>query len=156
MNQRYPILIYADTSVYGGVFDDEFNEASIAFFDAVKAGGFSLVVSEVVQRELDYAPSQVADFFQSILPLTYLTQVSQEAIDLQQAYILEGVVTARSLDDALHVALASVAGCDMIVSWNFKHIVNFRRIPLFNAVNTLKGYKPISIYSPLEVVSDEK
>jgi len=156
MNQRYPILIYADTSVYGGVFDDEFNEASIAFFDAVKAGGFSLVVSEVVQRELDYAPAQVVDFFQSILPLTYLTPVSQEAIDLQQAYIQEGVVTSKSLDDALHVALASVAGCDMIVSWNFKHIVNFRRIPLFNAVNTLKGYKPISIYSPLEVVNDEK
>ena len=156
MNQRYPILIYADTSVYGGVFDDEFNEASIAFFDAAKAGVFSLVVSEVVQRELSYAPVQVADFFQSILPLTYLAPVSQEAIDLQQAYIQEGVVTAKSLDDALHVALASVAGCDMIVSWNFKHIVNFRRIPLFNAVNTLKGYKPISIYSPLEVVSDEK
>jgi predicted nucleic acid-binding protein len=156
MNQRYPILIYADTSVYGGVFDDEFNEASSAFFDAVKAGGFSLVVSEVVQRELAYAPAQVVDFFQSILPQTYLTPVSQEAIDLQQSYIQEGVVTAKSLDDALHVALASVAGCDIIVSWNFKHIVNFRRIPLFNAVNTLKGYKPISIYSPLEVVSDEK
>jgi hypothetical protein len=98
----------------------------------------------------------VGSFFESILPITYLAHVSQEAIDLQQAYIQEGVVTTRSLDDALHVALATVAGCDMIVSWNFKHIVNFRRIPLFNAVNTLKGYRPISIYSPLEVVTDEK
>lgn len=53
----------------------------------------------------------------------------------------------------LHVALATIAGCNMIVSWNFKHLVNFRRIPLFNAVKVLNGYKPISIYSPMETQS---
>ena len=156
MKERYPIFVYADTSVYGGVFDEEFDEASVAFFDAVKAGEFSLFVSEVVSRELDYAPEQVSAFFQRMLPQAYMIMITEEAIALQQEYISEGVVTQKSLDDALHVALATVAGCDMIVSWNFKHIVNFKKIPLFNAVNTLNGYKPIAIYSPLEVIINEK
>jgi len=39
----------------------------------------------------------------------------------------------------------------MIVSWNFKHIVHYDKIRLYNAVNTLRGYTPIGIYSPWEV-----
>jgi len=51
--------------------------------------------------------------------------------------------------------LATVSGCDLIVSWNFKHIVHFQKIPFFNAVNTLNGYHSLMIYSPLEVIEDE-
>ena len=40
-------------------------------------------------------------------------------------------------------------------SWNFRHIVNFQKIPRYNAVNTLNGYKEIAIYSPLEVIEYE-
>jgi hypothetical protein len=57
--------------------------------------------------------------------------------------------------DALHVALATVARCAMIVSWNFKHIVSFRRIPLYNAVNKTNGYSEIGIFTPQEVIEDE-
>ncbi|MDJ0509521.1 MAG: hypothetical protein QNJ64_09750 [Crocosphaera sp.] len=57
--------------------------------------------------------------------------------------------------DALHVALASVSGCSMIVSWNFKHIVHFQKIPLYRAINAVKGYAQIDIYSPLEVINYE-
>ncbi len=57
--------------------------------------------------------------------------------------------------DALHVALATVSRASLIVSWNFKHIVNFQKIPMYNAVNTLHGYRGISIYSPLEVIEYE-
>lgn len=63
-----------------------------------------------------------------------------------------GVVTPKSMDDALHVALATVSSCNLIVSWNFKHIVHFDKIPKYNAVNTLNGYGPIGIFSPMEVI----
>lgn len=150
-----PITAYADTSVYGGVFDDEFSEASRRFFTAVRNDFFQLVVSEIVHREIDFSPAQVQSLFQEMLPLAYLAPISDEAIALQQAYLREGIITAKSLDDALHVALATVTGCDLIVSWNFKHIVNFQKIPLFNAVNTLHGYHSLMIYSPLELTRDE-
>ena len=61
----------------------------------------------------------------------------------------------KSLDDALHVAMASVNECQAIVSWNFRDIVNFRKIPMYNTINTLNGYGSIAIYSPLEVIEDD-
>jgi len=71
-------------------------------------------------------------------------------------HLSENILTKKWYDDALHVALATVTECDVIVSWNFQHIVNFRKIPLFNAVNVLKGYRQIAIYSPLEVINYEE
>jgi hypothetical protein len=56
----------------------------------------------------------------------------------------------------LHIALATVADADVLVSWNFKHIVRFDQIRLFNAANLEQGYKPLSIHSPREVTSYER
>ena len=154
--ERRPIRVYADTSVYGGVFDDDFAEASQAFFDLVKKGELSLCVSEVVHQELAVAPEKVKALFQEFIPAAQLLDIGPDALDLQQAYIAEGILTEKWYDDALHVALATVAECDVIVSWNFKHIVNFRKIPLFNAVNVLKGYRQLAIHSPLEVNTYEE
>jgi len=151
-----PVRVYADTSVYGGVFDEEFSEASKAFFNLVRSGAFTLCVSEVVHQELAVAPYQVNELFQELLPGAELLDIEPEALELQRAYIVEGILTERWYDDALHVSLATVAECSVIVSWNFKHIVNFRKIPLFNAVNALKGYRQIAIHSPQEVIYYEE
>jgi predicted nucleic acid-binding protein len=152
---RSPFRVYADTSVFGGVFDEEYAEASNMFFDQVESGGFSLITSAVVQAELEAAPSEVQQFFERLLAFCEITEVSSGAIDLQKAYIQAGIITPKWETDALHVALATVSECSLIVSWNFKHIVHFRKIPLYNAVNVLNGYPQIAIYSPLEVIEDE-
>jgi len=60
------------------------------------------------------------------------------------------------LTDATHVSLATVSGCSLIVSWNFKHIVNYKKIPLYNGINKVKGYSEIGIYSPLEVIDNDE
>ena len=155
MNNR-SIKVYADTSVYGGVFDEEFAEASTAFFDLVRSGEYILYVSDVVNQELSVAPKKVNELFKKFLPTAQLIDVGSDALELQQAYIAEGILTEKWYDDAMHVALATVAECNVIVSWNFKHIVNFRKIPLFNAVNVLKGYREIAIHSPMEVINYEE
>jgi len=84
-----------------------------------------------------------------------VVEVSEEALNLRDAYLETGIVTEQWANDALHVAIATVAGCSLIVSWNFKHIVHFEKIPLYNAVNTLRGYGTVGIFSPLEVVKYE-
>jgi predicted nucleic acid-binding protein len=150
-----PTRIYADTSVFGGVFDPEFAEASARFFARVRAGFFQLIVSAIVADELVEAPARVRSLFNEMLPLAELIPVSAEAVELQESYLQANIVTRKWAEDALHVALAAVSGCDLIVSWNFDHIVHFQKIPRYNAVNVLHGYRPIAIYSPLEVVSDE-
>ena len=64
------------------------------------------------------------------------------------------VVPVRYAEDADHVAVAVVHKMDMVVSWNFKHLVNVHREKGFNAVNLLQGYPPVSIVNPLELIYD--
>jgi predicted nucleic acid-binding protein len=125
-----PIRVYADTSVYGGVFDDEFAKASRAFFDRIRDGSFHLVVSALVEDELAQAPLEVRDWFGGFRAEAGSVKVTDEALALQQAYLDAGIVTPKSIDDALHVALATVGRCGLIVSWNFRHIVHYQKVPL--------------------------
>jgi len=149
------VRVYADTSVFGGVFDVEFEWASRAFFQEVREGRFALVVSAVVRGELVPAPMNVRELLEEMLPLAEALQTVPEAVALADAYVAAGVVSSGSLEDALHVALATVSGCAVIVSWNFRHIVHLERIAQYNAVNAARGYRPIEIRSPLEVISYE-
>jgi len=152
MSKSKQFRIYADTSVFGGLFDEEFSAHSKLFFQAVQDGKFKLVTSAVVSKELEAAPMEVIQFFRKIVSGCEIAEVTDEVLTLQGSYLKQGIVTQKYYDDALHVALATVWGCECIVSWNFKHIVNFHKIPLYNAVNALNGYGNIAIYSPQEVV----
>ena len=82
--------------------------------------------------------------------------ITEEVLRLGQLYITQGALTPKSKGDAIHVAAATVAGADLIVSWNFKHIVNFNRIRMFNGINLVEGYRQIEIRSPLEVIYDRE
>ena len=147
--------VYVETSVFGGAFDQEFAAVSNTFFEQARAGRFELVTSAVVQVELEGAPPPVQALFRDVLAGTAIAPIPEEAWELQQAYLEAGIVTSRSALDALHVAVATVLACDLIISWNFRHIVHFQKIPLYNAVNQQHGYRAIAIHSPLEVIGDE-
>jgi len=149
------IRVYADTSVFGGVFDEEFRVASEIFFAQVRSGRFRLVTSAIVQEEVAPAPLEVREFFGGMLGLVEVADISEDALQLRSAYLDAGIVSQKWSEDALHVAVATVSGCSLMVSWNFKHIVHFQKIPLYNAVNTLRGYAQIGIFSPLEVIQYE-
>lgn len=150
-----PIRVYADTSVFGGMFDKEFEEWGKPFFDRVRDGEIELVVSSAVSDELSDAPDIVLNFFEELKSHLIRVEIGEEVYNLQQAYLEANVVGRKWEVDALHVAAATVFDCPIIVSWNFKHIVNFRRIPLYNAVNFAQGYGPIAIHTPPEVQFDD-
>jgi hypothetical protein len=71
---------------------------------------------------------------------------------LQDAYLSASVVSKRYANDALHVAQATIARADVIVSWNFKHLVNPSRIRAFNGVNMAQGYGQIIIMTPSDII----
>ncbi len=142
--------IYADTSVFGGVFDTEFDIASKHFFDEVIARRHELVVSVSVDDEIEDAPEVVRAFYQSIVGQAEIFQLTPEVLVLRDAYLNAGVLTEKSLTDATHVALATVLGCQKIVSWNLKHIVNTRKIPQYNAINEHNGYNSLEILTPAD------
>ena len=147
--------VYVDTSVFGVFFDREFSDPSKIFFDEIKRQRFTLVTSAVVQAEIELSPENVRKLFDEMIMMADMAHVDSAVLNLQESYLKEGIVTANSSDDALHVALATTAKCDLIVSWNFKHIVHFEKIPKYNAVNILQGYSKIGIFSPLEVIAYE-
>ena len=149
------LRIYVDTSVFGGVFDAEFQSASIQFFYLINAGVYDLVISDIVLGELRNAPEHVREVVDSVLPLATVIQASSEGEDLRDSYLEEGILSHKHKVDALHVAMASISGCFAIVSWNFRHIVNARLIPLFNAANVLRGYNQIGIYTPHGVLGND-
>ena len=140
--------VYVETSIFGGVFDNEFRTPSRVFFKYIQRPHFQVVVSDVVLREIEPAPSQVRNFLDQVLLTAKVARITQEALELRQAYWDAGILTARSMNDGLHVALATVSRCSMIVSWNFKHIVNLGSIRLFNASNLEQGYGLIEIRTP--------
>ena len=129
--------MYADTSVSGGVFDAEYSASNSAFFDRVKSGGFRLVVSPVIRPEISPAPRAVKDLYEEFTILAEVVDLTPAAAELQSAYIEHRIVSPKYEADALHVALASVSGCDALVSWNMRHIVQMNRIRGYNAVNEL-------------------
>ncbi len=149
------IRLYADTSVFGGVFDDEFKKQSEQFFEQVRIGVFTLVTSAIVQAEILSAPQNVKVLFNEMLPFAEIIDVNEDALTLRDAYLQAGIVPKRYSNDALHVAVATVSNCSIIVSWNFKHIVHFEKIPLYNAINLVCGFTQISIFSPMEVIKYE-
>jgi len=149
------LRIYVDTSVIGGCEDEEFSVASLRLWSMFRSGAFVLVISDLTVEELANAPPGVRQHLEDI-PTSHQVQVclTDEAKELADAYLAHGVVGPGSLADALHVALATVSGVDVLVSWNFKHIVNFGRIRLFNAVNLEQGYGLIEIRTPREVLHE--
>jgi hypothetical protein len=148
--------IYVDTSVIGGCADAEFAEDSSRLFDLARQGRYVLLVSDVVVRELADAPDSVRQVLET-LPDSAVEAValSEEVFALRDAYLAAGIVGLRWADDATHVAAATCARADAIVSWNFKHIVRLDKIRAYNEINRARGFGALTIVSPQEVIYDD-
>lgn len=148
--------LYFDTSVFGGVYDEEFEEISTLLFEKVKPGQIICVYSDLSEAELKNAPENVRNFFLS-LPKenTEFVEVTEEAYLLADKYLAEKVVGQTSADDCRHIATATINKVDILVSWNFKHIVNVFRIRGYNSINLRHGYSQLDIRSPKEIVYNE-
>jgi len=144
--------IYVDTSVIGGCCDSEFIEWSNGLLADFKSGKYQLLLSELVDAEIQDAPVEVKEKYSEFVGCAEeMLELGTEALELADKYLKHKILTVNFRDDARHIAVATVAGADLLVSWNFKHIVKFDKIQRFNAVNIENAYKPIMIYSPREV-----
>ena len=145
--------IYVDTSVIGGCLDNEFEEYSTQLFEEFIAGKKRLVISDLVLFELEEAPENVREVLNKVAEdnIEYVF-LNEESMSLANSYLKEGVIAEHSLSDARHIAIATVEKVNVLVSWNFKHIVNLNRIHLINSVNLKLGYPILEIRSPLEVI----
>jgi len=119
-------------------------------------GQFNVVISSTTEDELLGAPAKVRSLL-STLPESNKSwvELSEEAVNLADVYLEEKVVGKTSRSDCFYIAMATIEEVDILVSWNFKHIVNFKRIRGYNSVNLKLGYKPIDIRSPKKIIYNE-
>jgi predicted nucleic acid-binding protein len=148
--------IYVDTSVIGGCEDEEFRVHSRRLMDAFVGGDLKLVLSELTLTELALAPESVRAVLATV-PDSHIevVQLTPAAGELARRYLAEGILPANMLADAQHVAMATIAQVDALVSWNFRHMVNLPRIHRYHRVNAQLGYSTIEIRSPREVLTNE-
>ena len=148
--------LYFDTSVFGGIYDEEFEEITTLLFEKVKLGQIICVYSDLSITELKNAPENVRNYFEALSKKNMeFVQVTEEAFTLAEIYLAEKVVGKTSADDCRHIATATLYKVDYLISWNFKHIENVFRIRRYNAVNLRNGYIQLDIRSPKEIVNNE-
>jgi predicted nucleic acid-binding protein len=152
----HKLRVYIDTSVIGGCLDEEFAKDSKALFDLFAKEEMIPVISNTVLEELEDAPVEVKKILE-LLPehLVEIIGQSSESARLADLYISSGAVPDHSYEDALHIAKATINRVDVLVSWNFKHVVNIKRIHAYNSVNVKEGYPMLEIRSPKEVLDEE-
>jgi predicted nucleic acid-binding protein len=152
MKQR----VYIDTSVIGGRFDIEFREWSNALFNEFNSGKKIAVISDLTLDELEEAKDEIRHQIETIPQESkeYVLTRDESEI-LADKYIKEKAVSLKYYEDALHIAIATIEKVDVLVSWNFKHIVNLDRIRKYNAVNLKNGYTMIEIRNPREIINNK-
>jgi predicted nucleic acid-binding protein len=124
-------------------------------WDDIKAGKYEVFISPVVIAEIDRCHEPKRSILSEYLRLSQYTilEKTDEIAELADKYITAGILRIDSYDDAQHIAYACVYDCDIVLSWNFKHLVNYKTISGVRGVNALAGYKEMMIYTPTMLIS---
>tara|TARA_B100001093_G_C26549467_1_gene893850 strand:- start:304 stop:765 length:462 start_codon:yes stop_codon:yes gene_type:complete len=148
--------LYIDTSVVGGYYDDEFKEDTRALWSLWESGEYRFCTSEILFQEVTKAPKRVRELaYKTFKEEAQIYHLTEESFELSQKYLEHQVVSSKYADDARHVAIAAVNGIELVVSWNFTHMVNVTRNDKFNAVNLLQGSSNVRIISPKMLLNYE-
>ena len=144
--------MYVDNTVVSGMFDDHLPERvkqTGLFWQAVIDGKIRVVASDVLEDEAENAPQHVREFFEK-LPESQIEQIksTEESDNLATQYIGAKVISKNHMNDCKHIAIATIAHADAVVSWNCDDMVNPHRIPKYNEVNEKRGYPKITILTP--------
>ncbi|MHC4171335.1 MAG: PIN domain-containing protein [Planctomycetota bacterium] len=150
--------IYIETSVWSFAFAEDvpdYRADTLAFFELCKKRTFEPYISGTVLSEIQCADTPLQQRLEKLIRdvKPVLLSTLPEADSLSEAFLRANVVPTGKPEDARHVAIAIVHGLDVLVSWNFRHIVNIRREERFNAVALLEGYHHrLRIVSPKELI----
>lgn len=147
------LRLYLDTSVFSAYYDDRLPDRQALTEEFWKRlGAFEISTSELTRRELDQTPNpEQRDKLKRLCADFIVHSVSDEMKKLAREYVDAGVLSPASFNDALHVAAAVLTRQDVLLSWNFRHLVNRRRRAAVNEVNISQGLPTIEILAPPEI-----
>jgi predicted nucleic acid-binding protein len=130
---------------------------TLKLWEPIKAGAYDVVLSYVDFNELAKCSEEKRSVLAGFLAQIQYTHVdySDEISSLAGEFIRLGILKQKSFDDAQHIAVAMVSGCDIIVSWNFKHMVNHKTIDGVKIVSALTKYRDVAIYTPTILIGGD-
>jgi predicted nucleic acid-binding protein len=146
------LKIYLDTSVVSYLQQDDAPDAmrdTLKLWQSIKQGEYETFLSEVTSDEIGkcYEPKK-AILTKYLFEIIYTEIKLTDEIDaLAQKFVENNILRQKSIDDCRHIACSIISGCDIIVSWNFKHIVNYKTIKGIKLISLITGYKDIAIYT---------
>lgn len=147
------LRVYLDTSVFSAYYDARLSDRQIetrAFW--ARLGEFEAATSELAREELAQAPDSMQRArFHELLTGFMVHPVTEDMKELARRYIDGGVFSPAMFNDALHVAASVMTRQDVLLSWNFKHLVNRRRRARVNDVSISLGLPMIEIVAPPEI-----
>jgi len=130
---------------------------TLTLWGEIKQGKYEVCISERVFAEIaDSNESKRAIMLEYLAGIEHTTvQLTNSVMEYAKRLSAEGVITDKHFDDCLHIAYAVVNNCDMIISWNFSHIVRAKTINGVRYISSLLGYKDIGIYSPSMIIQGD-
>ena len=153
------LKLYLDTSTISHLFADDAPEKMVdtnLFWEDVISNKYDIFLSPLVIDELEncHEPKRSQMFSKLELVQFQILEKTDEVSRLAREYIAGGVLKEKSHDDCLHIAFAVVHDCDIIVSWNFRHLVNYKTINKVKIVNAINNYREISIINPTMLLEE--
>jgi len=152
------LKIYIDTNVISCLDAPETPERMIytqRFWDSIKNGKYDIYLSHATMDEIHKCPEPKHTFMLIALAgiqFTLCDDDKTKAEELAARYVEAGGLPQRAVVDAIHIAYATLSKCDVVASWNFKHVTNIRAIKAVEAVNAELGYNKLEIYSPQSLI----
>ena len=147
------LKVYLDTSVVSYLYQEDAFERmqdTLALCELFLQGVYEVYISDIVLKEIDQCTEEklrvLLDYLKQIK--YHVIETDKDIVELAGKFIDFGVLHEKSFDDCQHIAAAILAGCDVIISWNFKHIVNVKTVKGVKIITTMEGYKDLLIYPP--------
>lgn len=155
------LKLYIETSVWNFYFADdapEKRDITKEFLVDLRKGLYDVYISDVVIKEINNAPEdkkvKLGELIEQCAPTKL--DASDEAEKLAEIYLTNNIIPENKRDDALHVSIATVSEMDALITWNYRHLANLRKVELFYSANLEAGYfKKIEITTPMGVLEDE-
>lgn len=156
--KRYKV--YLDTSVISYLYQldaPEKMEDTLHLWKLLKEGVYEVYISDIVISEISVCNEEkLRILMDSLKQIDYnIIETDEDTVELAEKFIDFGILKQKSFDDCQHIAAAILAGCDIITSWNFKHIVNVRTVRGVKVITTMEGYKDLLIYPPTVLLESE-
>lgn len=119
-------------------------------WDILKTGKYEVIISDLVLAEINECKEPKRSVLKEYLAQINYERVSitEETEEIANEIIEQGILNPKSFDDCLHIASAIISECNIIASWNFKHMVNVDTINAIRRITFARRYNNIDIYAP--------